>query len=47
MNSGSLITARLALEKGREVFVVAPNDLIKDGAFAVYEPEEILDELGL
>ncbi len=46
-NSGSLITARLALEQGREVFVIAPNVLIKDGAFAVYEPEEILDELGL
>lgn len=46
-NSGSLITARLALEQGREVFAVAPNTLIKDGAFAVFEPEEILDELGL
>ncbi len=46
-NSGSNITARLALEQGRDVFAIAPNDLIKDGAFAVFEPEEILDELGL
>lgn len=46
-NSGSQITAKSALEQGREVFVIAPNDLIKDGAFVVYEPEEILDELGL
>jgi len=46
-DSGSQITARLALEQGREVFVIAPNDLIKDGARAVFEPGEILDEMGI
>lgn len=46
-DSGSLITAKLALEQGRDVFVVAPNELIKDGAMVVYEPGEILDELGI
>ncbi len=44
--SGSLITARLALEQGREVFAVPPNDLIRDGATAVFHPEEILHEMG-
>lgn len=44
--SGSLITARLALEQGREVFVIPPNDLIRDGAAAVFHPEEILHEMG-
>lgn len=46
-DSGSLITARLAVEQGRDVFAVAPNELIKDGAMVVYEPGEILDELGI
>lgn len=55
--SGSLITAKLALEQGREVFAVpgpvtsylskGPIDLIKMGATAVFEPDEILEELGL
>ncbi|MDO8573929.1 MAG: DNA-processing protein DprA [Candidatus Daviesbacteria bacterium] len=45
-NSGSAITARAALEQGREVFVIPPNDLIKDGATAVFHPEEILHEMG-
>lgn len=55
--SGALITARLAAEQGREVFVI-PHDisresgrgclrLIKEGATAVGEPEEILDTLGI
>lgn len=56
-DSGSLITARLALEQGRDVFAIpgpitsslskGPIDLIKDGARAVYEAGEILDELGI
>jgi len=57
VDSGSLITARLALEQGREVFVVpgpvtsdlsrGPIDLIKEGARAVFEVADILDELNL
>ncbi|MBI2039817.1 DNA-protecting protein DprA [Candidatus Microgenomates bacterium] len=56
-DSGSLITARLALEQGRDVFAVpgpvtsslskGPIDLIKEGARAVFEPTEVLDELGI
>ncbi len=55
MRSGSLITARLALEQDREVFAVpgAPNDpraeganrLIKDGAKLTTGVEDITDEL--
>lgn len=44
-NSGSTITARCAVEQGREVFAVPPNDLINLGAQAVFNPEEITDIL--
>ncbi|MEO1369258.1 MAG: DNA-processing protein DprA, partial [Acidobacteriota bacterium] len=55
--SGSLITARLALELGREVYAVpgsifeplsmGGNGLIADGAAAVMAPEDVLDHLSL
>lgn len=53
--SGSLITARLALDLGRDVYAVpgsifenravGPNSLIRDGALLVQCPEEILESL--
>lgn len=54
--SGSLITARLAGEQGREVFalpglVTNPNSrgshkLIRDGAHLIQDPEDVLEALG-
>ncbi len=53
--SGALITARFALEQGREVFAIpgkvtsetssGANELIKQGAKMVTQPEEILEDL--
>ena len=53
--SGALITADLALEQGKDIFAIPGsirqsqaegcNHLIKDGAFCVTEPEDILHRL--
>ena len=55
--SGSMITARLALEQGREVYAVpgninqpgsmGVNRLIQDGAFPITDMNEVLDTLGI
>ena len=54
--SGSLVTARLAGEQGREVFAVpghpldpraeGTNQLLKSGAILVTGPEDVIDALG-
>ena len=54
--SGSLITARMALEQGRDVFAIpgspldprnrGSNDLLRQGAILTEKAEDILSELG-
>ena len=56
LRSGALITARAAMEQGREIFALpgkvdsplarGPHSLIKDGAKLVEGHQDILDELG-
>uniref|UniRef100_A0A7C4RXF5 DNA-protecting protein DprA n=1 Tax=Fervidobacterium thailandense TaxID=1008305 RepID=A0A7C4RXF5_9BACT len=56
LDSGALITARFALEQGRDVFAVpgdimresskGTNYLIKNGAFPVTDPEDIMKYYG-
>ena len=53
--SGSLITARLALELGRDIYAIpgrifddrsaGPNTLVRDGAYLVQHPTDILETL--
>jgi len=57
IRSGSLITARLTAEQGREVFAVpgspldprsrGPNALLRDGATLCERVEDVLDALGI
>lgn len=55
--SGSLITAELACEYGKDVFAVpgpifskysqGPNSLIKQGAFVALKPEDVVEQVNL
>ena len=57
IDSGSLITARVAIEQGKDVFAIpgpitsalssGPTQLIKEGARIVMNPDEILEEMGI
>lgn len=56
LQSGSLITARLAAEQGKQVFAVPStihnknaegcHHLIREGATLIYHPNQIIEELG-
>ncbi len=57
LNSGLLITAKLAAEQGKLIFAI-PGDidsefhqgchqLIREGAFLVYYPEQVIEDLAL
>lgn len=56
LQSGSLITARLTAEQGKQVFAIPSNidnpnaegchHLIREGATLIYHPNQVLDELG-
>ena len=57
LRSGSLITARTALEQGKDIYAVpgninqpnsiGPNLLIADGAIPIADPYEIAETLGI
>lgn len=57
LRSGSLITARIALEQGKDIYAVpgninqpnsiGPNLLISDGAIPIANPSEIAETLGI
>lgn len=57
LKSGSLITARIALEQGKDIYAVpgninqpnsiGPNLLISDGAVPIADPNEIAETLGI
>jgi len=56
MESGALITARFGIEQGKDVFAIpgdifkstskGTNELIKNGAYLVSDPSEILEYYG-
>ncbi len=55
LESGAMITAKLAVDYGRDVFAVpgpvfsnyskGPNSLIKDGAMTALKPEDVVDSM--
>lgn len=57
LQSGSLITARLTNEQGKQVFAIPSlidnanaegcHHLIREGATLVYHPEQIMEDIGL
>lgn len=57
VKSGSLITARLSAEQGKQVFAIPSHidnsnaegchHLIREGATLIYHPQQVIDEVGL